>query len=285
MLRGIATKELKILKDGKEIVLLDVATEYLCGPWFGFSCNDKFHLFKNCDKDNPYELMNLKAGKTVTRLTVQFGKAIAVQAGDTKEIKARFYADVYFSKEHLYCLFFFSIKNVSTCTFMNLHVYNLFDFDIGGLAFYDTDNVYFDVQKQAIVQYDGAVHVGFASIPDVYPVAHHAGGHPYELMINADHQSLDDTIIEGPDDFFSGLQWDFGDLEPGQCKILPVVLAAGESKEEFEENLAAGVARARRMHGRMGKIIGLPERQVKASDGLIEKMNETWKSIKKNSNC
>nr|MDO8117690.1 hypothetical protein [Candidatus Sigynarchaeota archaeon] len=269
-------------------MLLDVATEYLCGPWFGFSCNDQFHLFKNCDKENPYELLNLKVGKTVTRLTVQFGKKTAPMNNNAIDVKARFYADVYFCKEHLYCLFFFSIKNVSAdCTFKNLHVYNLFDFDIGGLNFYDTDSVYFDKQMQAIVQYDGDVHVGFASIPE-FPVSHFAGGHPYELTINAEHQSLSDTILEGPDDFFSGLQWDFGDLEPGQCKILPVIIAAGESKEEFEANLAFGIARARRMHGRMQKIIELPERQVKASDGLIEKiekMNETWKSMKKNVNC
>jgi hypothetical protein len=79
-----------------EIMLLDTPTEYLCGPWFGFYSAGSFHLFKNCDKEFPYTLMNLKAGNMVNRLTVEFHKPLPngakVPDGASKELKAQFFA-------------------------------------------------------------------------------------------------------------------------------------------------------------------------------------------------
>lgn len=269
-----------------EIMLLDTPTEYLCGPWVGFSCEGQFLLFKNCDKDHPYQLLNLKGGPSVNRLTVEFDE----QAGQAKgresrtRVSMQFYADVYFSKENLNCLFFYSVRNTSAATFEGLRIYNLFDFDIGGLSEYDSDFVVFDPGIGAIMQYDGDVHVGFASLPE-FPVAHHAGGHPYELVIDHLRPSLDDQVLEGPDDFFSGLEWNLGDLPPGGTATLPIVLAAGESRKEFIENLVDGREKAAKILPTMPKIINQPERQERINDGAIKKMNESLKNLRSNDNC
>ncbi|HME52665.1 MAG TPA: hypothetical protein VKM55_10640 [Candidatus Lokiarchaeia archaeon] len=275
---------MKIIHDnGEEFMLLDTPTEYLCGPWFGFYCQDKFHVFKNCDKDNPYTLMNLKAGKSVNRLTVEYRKFSKKKAdiGDEEapvpDIKAQFFADVYYSKNELNCVFFYSIKNNCSLEFKDIRLFNLFDFDIGGLSNYDCDYAYFDEEYNAIVQNDGTVHVGFCSLEE-FPAAHHQAGHPYEIKIDASSPSLNDMVLKGPDDFFSGLEWDLGDLAPGQYKIVPVVLAAGDSREEFYYFLRDGMEKARKILPTMPRIIMQSERQkFLTSDGLVEKMNKALK--------
>lgn len=128
------------------------------------------------------------------------------------------------------------------------------------------------------MQHDGNVHVGFCSLEE-FPAAHHQAGHPYELKIDATTPSLNDVVLKGPDDFFSGLEWNLGDLEPGQYKILPVVLAAGDSREEFYYYLRDGMNKARKIFPSMPRIIMQSERQkLLKSDGLIEKMNKVLKS-------
>ncbi|MBN2150422.1 MAG: hypothetical protein JW839_03145 [Candidatus Lokiarchaeota archaeon] len=279
MVRGIAAKTAKIVKkdSGEEVLLLDTPTEYLCGPWFGFYAAGGFHLFKNCDREYPYTLMNLKAGNMVNRLTVEFHKTLPAGAkaddGAGVEVKAQFFADVYYTKTELNCIFFYSVKNTCQIPFTDLRLFHLFDFDIGGLAGYDGDEAYFDKEHQAIVQYDGSVHVGFCST-GAFPVAHYAAGHPYELKIDARHPSLDDVILAGPDDLFSGLEWNLGTLNPGEFRIIPVVIAAGESREEFYDNLRKGIGRARGILPELPRIISLPERQQRIADGVIKQMNE-----------
>jgi len=289
--RGIAAKTLKIVKKntGDEIMLLDTPTEYLCGPWFGFNAAGGFHLFKNCDKEFPYTLMNLKAGNMVNRLTVEFHKALPaglkVPAGAGSEIKAQFFADVYYTKTELNCIFFYSMKNTCDIPFTELRLFNLFDFDIGGLSSYDGDQAYFDKKYQAIVQNDGRVHVGFCSTGE-FPVAHFAAAHPYELKIDARHPSLDDVILAGPDDLFSGLEWGLGTLKPGEFRIIPVIIAAGESREEFYDNLQKGIDRAKVIMPELPRIISLPERQQRIADGMIKQMNEkASKSSAKKEEC
>ncbi|MEX2726357.1 MAG: hypothetical protein Q6353_003835 [Candidatus Sigynarchaeum springense] len=262
---------------GDEIMLLDTPTEYLCGPWFGFYAGGGFHLFKNCDKEFPYTLMNLKAGNMVNRLTVEFHKEIPADAkvsGEkSREIKAQFFADVYYTKMELNCIFFYSIKNTCEMPFTGLRLFNLFDFDIGGLSSYDGDSAYFDTRYKAIVQNNGNVHVGFCSTPE-FDVAHYAAGHPYELKIDARHPSLNDIILAGPDDLFSGIEWNLGTLKPGEARTIPVIMAAGEIREEFEENLRKGIDRAKGLLPELPRLINLPERQQRIADGMIKQMYE-----------
>ncbi len=290
-MRGIAAKTLKIVKKDRdgEIMLLDTPTDYLCGPWFGFNSAGSFHLFKNCDKEFPYNLMNLKAGNMVNRLTVEFHKPLLagsnVPAGAGGEIKAQFFADVYYTKTELNCVFFYSVKNTCEIPFTDLRLFNLFDFDIGGLTSYDGDQAYFDKSYQAIVQYSGTAYVGFCSISE-FPVAHYAAGHPYELKVNAQHPSLDDVILKGPDDLFSGAEWNLGTLHPGESRTIPVIIAAGETREEFYENLQKGIDRAKSILPELPRIISLPERQQHIADGTIKQMIEkTEKTSKKKEEC
>jgi hypothetical protein len=246
-------------------------------------------LFKNCDKEYPYTLMNLKAGNMVNRLTVEFHKPVPagtrIADGAGNEIKVQFFADVYYTKTELNCIFFYSVKNTCDIPFTDVRLFNLFDFDIGGLSSYDGDQAYFDKKYQAIVQYGGPVHVGFCSIGE-YPVSHYAAGHPYELKIDAQHPSLNDVILKGPDDLFSGVEWNLGNLKPGEVRIIPIIIAAGETRDEFYDNLQKGIDRAKNILPELPRIINLPERQQHIEDGALKQMNEkTEKSSKKKDEC
>jgi hypothetical protein len=169
--------------------------------------------------------------------------------------------------------------------FTDARLFNLFDFDIGGLSSYDGDQAYFDKKYQAIVQYGGTVHVGFCSTGE-FPVSHIAAGHPYELKIDAQHPSLDDVILKGPDDLFSGVEWNLGTIKPGEHRIVPVIIAAGETQDEFYDNLQKGLDRARAILPELPRIINLPERQQRISDGMIKQMNEKpSKNSKKKEDC
>nr|MDO8117504.1 hypothetical protein [Candidatus Sigynarchaeota archaeon] len=143
-------------------------------------------------------------------------------------------------------------------------------------------SAYFDKKYNAIVQNNGRVHVGFCSTGD-FKVAHYAAGHPYELKIDAQHPSLNDVILEGPDDLFSGLEWSLGTLKPGEARIIPVIMAAGESRGEFDDNLQKGIERAKGILPELPRIISLPERQQRISDGKIKQMYEkaSKSSVKK----
>ncbi|NMC04956.1 MAG: hypothetical protein GYA24_07090 [Candidatus Lokiarchaeota archaeon] len=273
----------------EEIMLLDTPTNYLCGPWFGFNAAGSYHLFKNCDKEYPYDLMNLKSGNMVNRLTVEFHKPIpagaVVPAGSGTEIKAQFFADVYYTKTELNCIFFYSVKNTSKLPYTGVRLFNLFDFDIGGLSSYDGDQAYFDKKYQAIVQHGGSGYVGFCSTRG-FPASHYTAGHPYELQLDARHPSLDDVILPGPDDLFSGLEWNLGDLQPGEARTVPVVIAAGETRDEFYENLQKGIERAAVILPELPRIINLPERQQRLADGTIKQMNVlTEKASKQKEEC
>ncbi|MHA1681382.1 MAG: hypothetical protein ACTSUE_10260 [Promethearchaeota archaeon] len=269
--------------------MLDTPTEYLCGPWFSFHHDDEFHIFKNCDRDNPYRLINLKTSRMVTRLTVEFDEALKKRdvnlVKDDSRVRLRFFADVYFSKEDLTCVFFYTILNLTSKPFKNLTYYILYDFDVGGLAKYDTDHASYSEELQYIVQYDeSGVHVGFSSLPP-QRVSHYAAGHPYDLLLTSEKQCLDDTILKGPDDLFIGLEWNVGDLEPGHRVIHPVILAAGETKEEFLVNLKKGREKAEKLLRVIPKLVRLPERQTKSIDGDFEKMTEILERISSNNEC
>ncbi|MHA1697413.1 MAG: hypothetical protein ACTSWN_01085 [Promethearchaeota archaeon] len=285
---------------GDDILLLDTPTEYLCGPWVGFYYDDgsglEWNLFKNCDKDNPYKLMNLKIGNTVTRLTLEFSKGVAGEGvgGDggggvgsmktriSNQLKFRFYADLYFSKVRLYCLYFFSIRNVSNHTFKDIRLYNLYDFDIGGLEHYNWDHACFDDENAAIIQRDeSGICAGFSTL-DRDLVAHYTAGHPYDFQLDPETHDLDDKILDGPDDLFIGLEFKIGDLDPGQVKIVPIIMVAGETRAEFYEDLRIGKKKAKNLLKIIPKHLSRPDRNVQIKSEKARKMTEARISDK---NC
>ncbi|MBD3188003.1 hypothetical protein GF325_14295 [Candidatus Bathyarchaeota archaeon] len=271
--------------------MLDTPTEYLCGPWFSFYHQGRFHLFKNCDRNNPYRLINLKASKMVNRLTVEFDTSMK-QVNDShpsrngeKPARTRFYADVYFSREHLNSIFFYTIRNLTSVNLEHVTFYILYDFDVGGLSGYDSDHAHYDNDRQYIVQYNDDGHsIGFSSLP-VLEVSHHSAGHPYELEISESNPSLDDHVLQGPDDLYLGLEWDVGDLEPGDITTLPLILAAGEDRREFLENLERGMERAKKLLPTVKKNVQKPERQEKASNGAMERMTKVLERLSSSREC
>ncbi|MHA1847591.1 MAG: hypothetical protein ACTSXU_08100 [Promethearchaeota archaeon] len=288
-MRGIATKSIRILKENGEVIyILDTPSEYLCGPWFGFYHDKKFHLFKNCDKDNPYKILNLKNSKSVSRLTIDFDKSMISDdpfPNSENIVKTRFYADVYFSKESLHCIFFYTVRNLTRKPLEDLRIYCLYDFDIRGLSFYNTDRAYYDSRYHSIVQHDeSGVHAGFCSL-NQYLVSHYSANHPFDLKVDENSPSLDDNILAGPDDLFIGMQWDLGKLGVDEYITIPIILAAGESREEFESNLQRGIERASRLYPAVQKLVRLPNRQSSINADKINRMSEVLKSKSSSREC
>ncbi|MFX0102231.1 MAG: hypothetical protein ACFFCS_21880, partial [Candidatus Hodarchaeota archaeon] len=193
------------------------------------------------------------------------------------QLKVRFYADVYFSRENLNALFFYTLKNLTRERFEDVTIYNLYDFDVGGLSLYDTDYAIFDKNLQAIMQHDDkGNYIGFSSL-EGYPVSHYVAGNPYELEIDEGNRSLSDEILEGPKDLFIGLEWNLGVLEPDENVTIPIIMATGESKEEFTKNLAIGIEKSKKTMKSLRRLIKMPERNIVPNSGVKKKMKETEK--------
>ena len=92
--------------------------------------------------------------------------------------------------------------------------------------------------------------------------------------------------MKGPDDLFSGVEWNLGNLKPGQVRIIPIIIAAGENREEFYDNLQKGIDRAKAILPEIPRIINQPERQQRIADGALKQMNEkAEKTGKKKEEC
>ncbi|MHA1682935.1 MAG: hypothetical protein ACTSUE_18495 [Promethearchaeota archaeon] len=261
------------------------------GFHYGERSDSNWRFYKNFDENNPFELIDLEIKEETTKLTVDFDDnqglkdenppGVVDGDGDLfpgREKLFRFYADIFFSKERLKCIIFYSIKNISTRVLSNFKLYNLYDFDIEGLNSYNTDYAYFDANLKAIVQYNKkGVHVGIGTSREGDDL-HFTAGIPHELEINEEHPDLDDQILPGPEDLFIGMELDIGNIEPGQTEIVPMIVASGESRVEFESNLQMGVEKARRLMAEEIPLRLKDKARNERSGELAKKMREVFKN-------
>lgn len=277
------------IKDNKtgddKILLLETPNDYLSGPSVSFYHGDEqksenWRFYKNLDEDNPIEFVDLDISEEFTRVTLDFKEqrkkrdCSDIPSSDTDKV-FRFYADMFFSREKLKFVIFYTIRNISSKPMKNIRLYNLYDFDIGGLFHNDTDYAYFDDSLNAIVQHNAdGVRVGIGTIRSEI-IKHYTAGNPFDLEIS-EHKSLDDSILEGPNDLFVGLEVDMEDILPGEMNTIALIIASGETKEEFEEYYQLGLEKAKTLMPLIPEAIELSTRN-KPKDGITKKMNEILK--------
>ncbi|MFX0099220.1 MAG: hypothetical protein ACFFCS_06525 [Candidatus Hodarchaeota archaeon] len=266
--------------------MLETPNDYLAGPSVSFYHGDEiksesWRFYKNLDEDNPMEFVNLEIAEELTRVTLDFKerpeKRVLKQiTSDDMDKIFRLYADMFFSKEKLKFVIFYTIKNISKKPMKDVRFYNLYDFDIGGLFNNDSDYAYFDDAINAIVQYNAnGVHVGIGTVRSEI-IKHYTAGNPFDLKIS-EHASLDDKILDGPNDLFVGLEISMGNILPGEINTIALIIASGETKEEFEEYFKLGKDKAKRLMPLIPEAIEKSTRN-KPNDGITRQMNEILQS-------
>jgi hypothetical protein len=119
-----------------------------------------------------------------------------------------------------------------------MKLYELMDFDVGGPASYKDDKGVYDPNTGLMMVYDGnplVVALAAEPEPDRWEISP-----PTKLLINEDSPDLRQNLELGPMDVATGLQWNIGNLNPGDSKSVDIVIASATSIEEVKTLIPDG---------------------------------------------
>ncbi len=126
-------------------------------------------------------------------------------------------------------------KNIWRDKIVDAKLYNIMDFDIGGPRSYKDDYGEYDIQSSVMTLYDNnPLCVCMTSRPkphrwDILP--------PAKIKIDENRRDLNNGVSLGPKDVASALQWDLGNLEPGDERSVEMVVVASGTRENSSELL------------------------------------------------
>ncbi|MFX1560015.1 MAG: hypothetical protein ACFFBL_05470 [Promethearchaeota archaeon] len=128
--------------------------------------------------------------------------------------------------------------NVADLIIKNMKLYEFMDFDIGGPASYKDDKGVYDPDTGLMIVYDGNPLVAALAArpePDRWEISP-----PTKLLINEDAPDLRKNLELGPMDVATGLQWNIGDLNPGDIKSVDIIIASATSLDEVKALIPEG---------------------------------------------
>ena len=246
---GFSIKELTY--KGKYIIYL--SEQELTGPWFSFTLEGKKIgkipvILKNIEPTPIYNMINTKTGTAISRITLDFNiteylKKLVQEnklPSITLEKKqyVRVYKDIFNPPKVPYISTFFTIKNISDFAMKNFSMYFVFDFDINGLAGYDTDLSGYDEENDIIYQYDDTGLYG--GLSTISKSTNYESCLTKDFIIDQNRMNLSNTIYKGQGEILSALQIEFMTLEPEHSFQTAFVISGGFSKEELIENIKEG---------------------------------------------
>jgi len=246
---GFSIKELTY--KGKYIIYL--SEQELTGPWFSFTLEGKKIgkipvILKNIEPTPIYNMINTKTGTAISRITLDFNiteylKKLVQEnklPSITLEKKqyVRVYKDIFNPPKVPYISTFFTIKNISDFAMKNFSMYFVFDFDINGLAGYDTDLSGYDEENDIIYQYDDTGLYG--GLSTISKSTNYESCLTKDFIIDQNRMNLSNTIYKGQGEILSALQIEFMTLEPDHSFQTAFVISGGFSKEELIENIKEG---------------------------------------------
>ncbi len=125
--------------------------------------------------------------------------------------------------------------NIGASRVEDLKLHSFFDFDIGGPTSYKDDIGVYDPERGVIMAYDGTrLFVAMTSRPqpDRWEIST-----PLKLKVTPNRRDLKNNLELGPKDIATGLQWNLGNIEPGESKSVDIVLVSAVSQDETSKLL------------------------------------------------
>jgi hypothetical protein len=126
----------------------------------------------------------------------------------------------------------YSITNPSTRMVEDMKLYSIMDFDVGGPMSYKDDTGSFDLKSGLIYAFDKSplcVAMTSRPRPDGWEISP-----PTKLRIDEGYRDLSKNLKLGPLDIATALQWNLGNLNPGQSREVDVVLSAEKSLDQVK---------------------------------------------------
>ena len=129
-------------------------------------------------------------------------------------------------------------ENVGKNPVQDVRLYNLMDFDIGGPESYKDDIGEYDPGTETLLVWDSSLlsaAIGSKPTPDRWEISS-----PVKLKVKNDRRDLTINLHLGPKDIATGLQWNLGDLNPGDRKSIDFILVSAASKNDIAGLLSEG---------------------------------------------
>ncbi|MFX0045201.1 MAG: hypothetical protein ACFE8Z_05095 [Candidatus Hermodarchaeota archaeon] len=120
--------------------------------------------------------------------------------------------------------------NIGSSRVEDLKLHCLFDFDVGGPTSYKDDIGVYDPESGVIMAYDDtrlSVAMTSRPQPDRWEIST-----PLKLKVTPNRRDLKNNLELGPKDIATGLQWNLGNIEPGESKSVDIVLVSAVSQDE-----------------------------------------------------
>ncbi|WP_430505245.1 hypothetical protein [Haloparvum sp. PAK95] len=120
---------------------------------------------------------------------------------------------------------------------VDLDFFQYADFDDGSSDFWD-DIAYYDDAAEMVYTRDraGGAYSGFTT--NKSPKNHHVGEYPGYWAVNNDQLNNDDKFPDsGSDDPVVAMEWDLGELEPGESTSITVQFGAETTFTDLEQNI------------------------------------------------
>jgi hypothetical protein len=143
------------------------------------------------------------------------------------------FVDILWSWNKPYLLWSHSVKNTTNQVIEDLRAYLVMDFDINGPKSYKDDMGRYDPETGYLTVWDEEhlyVKMSSRPFPDLWDIST-----PVKLKVDEEHRDLKGILENGPRDIVVGLQWNLGDIQPGDSAKVDVVIASAEGLGEVRD--------------------------------------------------
>ena len=200
---------------GYDRMLLMNPSNYKAGFWATLVHDGQSHVICSNEPTNKMKI-EAESGEGSAKVRASFH-----DKGYTPLIELE---DTLWSRNKPFLLWCHSVKNTTDQVIRDLRVYLLMDFDINGPQSYKDDMGRYDPKTGHMTVWDEEnLHVQIASrpLPDSWDISS-----PVKLKVDETHRDLKRNLEMGPRDIVVGLQWNLGDIQPGEKAKVDVTIAS-----------------------------------------------------------
>lgn len=215
---------------GKDRLLLRNPAGYKGGFWLTYYVDELFCMAASTENES-FSLVNEQTGRGMLEVSLSHSPLLDGVPAIRTHIQV-------WSHNKPIMLMRHKTTNVAEQTIKTMKLYEFMDFDVGGPASYKDDKGVYDQDSGLMLVYDGnPLHVALASRPqpDRWEISP-----PTKLVVSEEFPDLQKNLELGPMDVATGLQWNLGDLIPGDTSIVDIVIVSATSLEEIQALIPEG---------------------------------------------
>ena len=215
---------------GKDRLLLRNPAGYKGGFWQTYYVDDMFCMAASTENDS-FSMVSEATRKGMLDVSLTHSPLLDGVPAIRIDLQVWSYNKPFMLLRH-------KTTNISGQIINDVKLFEFMDFDVGGPASYKDDKGVYDPETGLMLVYDGnPLLVGVVSRPepDRWEISR-----PTKLKISEEIPDLRNNLKLGPMDIATGLQWNLGNLIPGESKSIDILMASATSLEEVKALIPEG---------------------------------------------